>query len=77
MAQPKNMAVVAQQLADKKVTEETSEEASACSKDVPEGHSLVRLVRPRTDSNGYYYPAGLVTIPSNEVPKSAKVIKVG
>lgn len=68
---------IAKMEADKKAAENLAD-AKAAKSDFPEDRVLVRLVRPRYDSEGFYHsneePVALLP---QDVPTSAKIISIG
>ena len=75
MSQGKTLTQVVKAEKDKAQAAEAKANAVAAKEELEEGHALVRLIRPLVRPKLGSIGPGLVTLPFDEVPKSAKWIK--
>ena len=76
MADPNLSTALAKQ-AKEKAALEKKEDAAAAANALPEGKVRVRLIRGKTTKNGEYLPPGIYDLDEDEIPKTAKRLKVG
>ena len=75
MADPNLSTALAKQAREKAALEK-NEDAAAATKALPEGKVRVRLIRGKTTKLGEYLPPGIYDLDEDEVPKTAKRLKV-
>lgn len=68
---------VQKKLAEEKKASEAKEDAAAAALPSKVGEVTVRLIRPMLRASGVILEPGVHSLPKDEVPKSAKIIRGG